>query len=83
MVTSPDGNVAARASERLRRVLESELPRDVKILGPAPSPLSRLRDQYRWHVLLKCGEHLQARTARQPAVDVQARAVLGGGSRHP
>ena len=56
MVMSPDGNVAARASERLRRVLESELPRDVKILGPAPAPLSRLRDQYRWHVMLKCGD---------------------------
>lgn len=56
MVQSPDGAVAARAAQRLRKVFESELPRDVKILGPAPAPLSRLRDQYRWHVLLKCGD---------------------------
>ena len=25
----------------------------VEILGPAPSPLDRLRDRYRWQVLLK------------------------------
>jgi len=36
--------------------------RPVEILGPAPSPLDRLRDRYRWQVLLKgaCQEDLHA-----------------------
>ncbi len=29
--------------------------RDVDILGPAPSPLSRIRNRYRWQLLLKSG----------------------------
>jgi primosomal protein N' (replication factor Y) len=34
--------------------LAAEMRRDpVEILGPAPSPLDRLRDRYRWQVLLK------------------------------
>ena len=34
----------------------------VEILGPAPSPLDRLRDRYRWQVLLKgvCQDDLHA-----------------------
>ncbi len=34
----------------------------VEILGPAPSPLDRLRDRYRWQILLKgsCGDDLHA-----------------------
>ncbi|GAB4455967.1 MAG: primosomal protein N' [Armatimonadaceae bacterium] len=27
---------------------------DLVILGPAPCPLSRLRNKYRWHLLIKC-----------------------------
>lgn len=36
--------------------------RPVEILGPAPSPLDRLRDRYRWQLLLKgaCQEDLHA-----------------------
>jgi primosomal protein N' (replication factor Y) len=26
---------------------------DVSVLGPAPCPLARLRDRWRWHVVLK------------------------------
>jgi len=33
---------------------EQSRHRPVEILGPAPSPLDRLRDRYRWQVLLKC-----------------------------
>lgn len=38
------------------------LRRPVEILGPAPSPLDRLRDRYRWQVLLKgdCQDDLHA-----------------------
>ena len=69
MVSSPDGAAAERASERLRSVLSSELPPGVGILGPAPAPLSRLRDQYRWHILLKCGDVSKAGPAIIKSLD--------------
>ena len=56
-ITSPDLTAAARSAERMKKILEGNLAgAGVTILGPAPSPLSRLRGQYRWHILLKCGE---------------------------
>src|SRR5450756_660199 len=56
-ITSPDLTAAARSAERMKKILEGDLAgAGVTILGPAPSPLSRLRGQYRWHILLKCGD---------------------------
>ena len=41
--------------QRVARQLVLELPADpaLKILGPAPAPLSKLRGQYRWRIILK------------------------------
>ena len=56
-VTSANLTAAARSAERMRKILEGDLAGcGVTILGPAPSPLSRLRGQYRWHILLKSGD---------------------------
>jgi primosomal protein N' (replication factor Y) len=54
-ITSSDLAAAARSAERMRKILDGRLT-GVTILGPAPCPLSRLRGQYRWHILLKCGD---------------------------
>ncbi len=56
MVSSTDGAMASRASYRLRSILTPELPPGVRLVGPAPAPLSRLRGRYRWHLLIKCDE---------------------------
>jgi primosomal protein N' (replication factor Y) len=56
-VTSSDLTAAARSAERMKKIVEGEMSdAEVTILGPAPSPLSRLRGQYRWHMLVKCGD---------------------------
>lgn len=34
----------------------------LKVLGPAPCPLSRLKGKYRWHLLLKCADGEALRT---------------------
>ena len=28
----------------------------IDILGPAPAPLSRIKNRYRWHIVLKVGD---------------------------
>jgi len=48
--------VIARAndfSSRLVRLVKSEKQKDVKILGPALAPLSKIRNQHRWQLLIK------------------------------
>lgn len=39
------------AAEACKRCLEEA--GDVQVLGPAPAPLARIKDQYRWHLVLK------------------------------
>ncbi len=57
LVTSPDLPSAARAAERMRSLLDTDLARTgARVLGPAPAPLSRLRGQYRWHLVVKAPE---------------------------
>ncbi|MBN2168662.1 MAG: hypothetical protein JW738_05410, partial [Actinobacteria bacterium] len=56
LVSAPRPDSAARAANRMKTILENDL-KDTgsRILGPAPSPLSRLRSLYRWHILIKTG----------------------------
>ncbi|MFQ5574336.1 MAG: primosomal protein N' [Terriglobia bacterium] len=42
-------NSATRASENLADKLDST----IGVLGPAPAPLSKIRNEHRWHLLLK------------------------------
>lgn len=43
---------AAKVAALLRR-LAAEDGLAVEVLGPAPAPLDKIRDRYRWQVLLK------------------------------
>ncbi len=44
---------AERAAGWLGGLLESKGVEDVGLLGPAPCPIDRLRNRWRWHLLLK------------------------------
>jgi primosomal protein N' (replication factor Y) len=44
---------AEKASEWLMGLFESKRVHDVDLLGPAPCPIDRLRNRWRWHLLLK------------------------------
>lgn len=52
-----DGSAAELAGKVTARVRaemdEGRLPGVKELLGPAPAPLSKLKNRYRWHVLLK------------------------------
>jgi len=46
-------DAAARLANLGRRLQKGSEP---EILGPAPAPLTRLRDKYRWQLLIKCNK---------------------------
>jgi primosomal protein N' (replication factor Y) len=56
VVSSAEELATAQAAEAVaawcvRLVQKRDLP--VAVLGPAPCPLARLKDRWRWHVMLK------------------------------
>ncbi|GAB4346579.1 MAG: primosomal protein N' [Desulfobulbaceae bacterium] len=55
--SAPDEGKVRKQAERvaafLRRAAEGHSVNTVEILGPAPSPLARIRDRSRWQLLLK------------------------------
>ncbi len=51
----------------------------LEVIGPSPSPLTRLRGQYRWHVLVRAADHevvTEACRAALASVNSAARGVL-------
>ncbi|MFH2122432.1 MAG: primosomal protein N' [Pseudomonadota bacterium] len=55
-------DIAAKCRTSAKTLAAASMCDPVEILGPAPSPLDRLRDRYRWQLLLKgvCQEDLHA-----------------------
>jgi primosomal protein N' (replication factor Y) len=43
---------------------------EIQFLGPAPAPLSRVRDWYRWHLVLKCAEREALRVAGEEGLKI-------------
>jgi primosomal protein N' (replication factor Y) len=45
--------LAIRGGDWMRRLFSARKIRDVSIVGPAPSPIERVKTRWRWHLLLK------------------------------
>ena len=66
---------AALRAETLAAALQNSLPEGVEIIGPSAAPLSRLRNQFRYHVALRApvdaplSELIRAALDRLPAAD--------------
>ena len=57
-----DANRAHEIAQQMRKALvESDTDRSCRILGPAPAPLARLRNEFRFHVLVKSRSRKQMR----------------------
>jgi primosomal protein N' (replication factor Y) (superfamily II helicase) len=70
-----DAGQTAHAARALSRQLEKRLPppaSGVRLLGPAPAPLSRLKGMSRWQLLLKAPQH----RVLSPVLDAAERALL-------
>ncbi|MEA3385669.1 MAG: primosomal protein N', partial [Thermodesulfobacteriota bacterium] len=51
-VCDTTGNVA-RLAEKLAKGIKSTGGSQVEVLGPAPAPRAKIKDRYRWQILLK------------------------------
>ena len=50
-------------SEQWARLLEKELGAEIELRGPAPSPIEKIQDEYRWQVW--CFTHTVTKTVGQ------------------
>jgi primosomal protein N' (replication factor Y) (superfamily II helicase) len=78
VLSGRDERAVARAAERvgawLRALLVARPDAEATVLGPAPCPLERVRDRWRWHLLLKAaGSAELTRLARYAAARAPAR----------
>jgi primosomal protein N' (replication factor Y) len=67
-------------ADRLVRLVRAAAPAGTRVLGPAPAPLARLRNRYRFHFLVRARERAAVRAALAPvvhaAVDRQLHVVV-------
>jgi primosomal protein N' (replication factor Y) len=50
------GNLAIEAADWLRNLLRRQTIESVTIIGPAPCPIERIKNRWRWHILLKSSQ---------------------------
>ena len=61
---APVSEVAARAAAILSRQAKSDVQPDaMRVLGPAPAPIERIRQRFRWQVVVKSPRLNEMRTA--------------------
>jgi primosomal protein N' (replication factor Y) len=68
------------AADIVQRLREADTGNDLRVLGPAPAPLGKLRGEYRAQLLVKGGNRRRMREALQAAMastpELQRRVVV-------
>jgi primosomal protein N' (replication factor Y) len=70
LLSGPDERRVGRAAAAVAdwsRALVARYQLPIEVLGPAPSPLARIKDRWRWHVLLKGSGEVLGRVVRYGA----------------
>jgi primosomal protein N' (replication factor Y) len=57
------------AARRLAHYLKQQLPKEAELCGPAAAPLERIKDRWRWHIILKGPELAALRQAMAQAAN--------------
>jgi primosomal protein N' (replication factor Y) len=58
------------AAERVADTLIETAPGGVRVLGPAPQPLSRLKGKHRWHLALRSPRYVALRAACEETLSI-------------
>lgn len=79
LVDGPDAGQVERRAEAVRELLldaAREHRYGVRVIGPAPMPVSRLKGQYRWHLCLTGKQGGQVRALASLAIETKAPSGL-------
>ncbi len=49
----PTAKLAIRGGDWLRKLITARAGEDIRVVGPAPCPIERIKNRWRWHLLLK------------------------------
>ncbi|MDO8644435.1 MAG: primosomal protein N', partial [bacterium] len=71
----------SEAAHWVAKRLQSRLSKETNLLGPAPCPLHRLRNRFRWHLLLKTSSLDKTRATLKELLDGGEAAGLPSGVR--
>ncbi|MGQ0538189.1 MAG: primosomal protein N', partial [Gemmatimonadaceae bacterium] len=52
-------DLAAAAAQWIRRVIAARRLGSIELVGPAPCPVERLKQRWRWHLVVKAGDTQQ------------------------
>ncbi|TYO97370.1 primosomal protein N' [Desulfallas thermosapovorans] len=65
LVLGKDDTAVQQAADKIRQHLDGFVTRlngeKIQIVGPAPAPLARLKEDYRWHIILWSADYRQLR----------------------
>ena len=64
-------------NEQMEMLKEAQFP-EVKIRGPAPAPLAKIKNRYRWHFLLRSSDVKQLRELIQQSIQAAPPSVTRG-----
>jgi primosomal protein N' (replication factor Y) len=62
-VDAPEDRIAAEQADRLARLARRAAPSAVEVVGPAPAPIAKLRNRYRYRFLVRAPERGPLRQA--------------------
>ncbi len=68
LLTNPAEDQLIDDAAKLYAVLEQHLPRTVELIGPAPCGVSRVRDTFRWQIIVKSRHRMQLRNGLDAAL---------------
>ncbi|MFC1641542.1 primosomal protein N' [Myxococcota bacterium] len=67
-IDAVEESVAHAEAQRLARLVRAAAPRAARVVGPAPAPLARLRNRYRFHFMVRARDRTVLRAALLPVV---------------
>lgn len=74
IVSAPTEKASRTTAERIAEALAPVLPEGAQLLGPSPAPLAKLKNAYRWHVLVKAPPGCELSAAIRRALSATKRA---------
>ena len=81
-IATAAAHALARAADAYRRTASPDI---IRVLGPAPAPIERIKKRYRWQVMVKSENLTALRTAlaamQAPGLDIDA--FRAEAPRHP